>query len=189
MVKPAHDRRQALYDAYLDVPAGQHAEIINGTLYLSPRPGPQHSNATAVLLGDLNPPFQRGRGGPGGWWIINEPELHLDALEPLQPDICGWRVERMPGLPEESFFTLAPDWICEVLSPSTEARDRGDKLSIYASHRVGHVWLVDPIRKLLEVYVLDPERRWREVRTYQGSTVVRAAPFDAIEIELAALWG
>ncbi|MBA3503607.1 MAG: Uma2 family endonuclease [Myxococcota bacterium] len=188
MVKPAHDRRQALYDAYLAVPEGQRAEIINGTLYVSPRPGPQHTNASSVLGSELNGPFQRGRGGPGGWWILDEPELHLVALEPLQPDMAGWRVERMPKLPETAYFTLAPDWICEVLSKSTEARDRDEKLPIYAAHGVGHVWLVDPIGKTLEVYALGDDRRWREVRLYEGSARVRAEPFAAIELDLGGLW-
>ena len=188
MVKPVQDRRQALYEAYLAVPDGQRAEIINGTLYVSPRPAPRHANATSVLVGELNSAFQRGRGGPGGWWILFEPELHLVPLEPLQPDIVGWRVERMPTLPETTYFTLAPDWICEVLSKSTEGRDRDEKLPIYAAHGVGHVWLVDPIGKTLEVYTLDDDRRWREVRLYEGNVRVRAEPFAAIELDLTALW-
>jgi Uma2 family endonuclease len=188
MVKPAQDRRQALYDAYLGVPEGQRAEIINGTLYVSPRPAPRHIQATSVLGADLNTAFRRG-GSPGGWWIVDEPELHLDQLEPLQPDICGWRIERMPNLPDIAYFTITPDWICEVLSPSTEARDRNAKLPLYAAHGVPHVWLVDPIRKFLEVYTLGEDLQWREVRTYEGHARIRAAPFDAIEIDLAALWG
>lgn len=188
MVKPAADRRRALYDAYLAVPEGQRAEIINGTLYVSPRPTPRHANATAVLVGELNPTFQRGRGGPGGWWILNEPELHLDAFEPLQPEICGWRKERLPELPETAFFTLVPDWICEVLSPSTEARDRNEKLPIYARHGVRHVWLVDPAEQTLEVYTLGDDNRWLDVRLFQADARVRIEPFAAIELDLAALW-
>src|SRR5512139_3639285 len=116
MVKPAQDRRQELYEAYLAVPEGQRAEIINGTLYVSPRPAPRHLNVSSVLGGELNGAFQRGRGGPGGWWILDEPELQLIALEPMAPDLAGWRVERLPSLPQTAYFTLAPDWICEVLS-------------------------------------------------------------------------
>ena len=178
------DLRQELYDAYLEVPETQRAEIIDGTLYVSPRPAPRHANATTVLGGELNGAFQRGRGGPGGWWILFEPELQLVALEPLAPDLAGWRVERMPSLPDTSHFTLAPDWICEVLSKSTERTDRDKKLPIYAAHGVAHVWLIDPIGKTLEVHALVDHK----VRIYEGDVTVRADPFSAIEIDLAALW-
>ena len=190
MATPAahHDRRQALYDAYCAVPEHQRAEIIDGTLYVSPRPAPRHTNATSVLGAGLNGPFQLGRGGPGGWWILDEPELHLVALEPMAPDLAGWRKERMPTLPETAFFTLAPDWICEVLSKSTETVDRTKKLPLYAAHGVAHVWLIDPIAKTLEVHSLGDDRRWRDVRIYEGDTCVRAEPFAAIELDLAALW-
>jgi Uma2 family endonuclease len=189
MATPAHqDRRQALYDAYCAVPSHQHAEIIDGTLYVLPRPAPRHANATSVLGGELNGAFQRGRGGPGGWWILFEPALQLLALEPMVPDLAGWRVERLPALPETAHFPIAPDWICEVLSKSTEAVDRNKKLPIYAAHGVAHVWLVDPIARTLEVYSLDSDRRWRDVRVYEGDARVRAQPFDAIEIDLAGLW-
>jgi Uma2 family endonuclease len=189
MATPAHhDRRQELYDAYCAVPSHQRAEIIDGTLYVLPRPAPRHANATSVLGGELNGAFQRGRGGPGGWWILFEPELQLLALEPVVPDLAGWRVERMPALPETAHFSIAPDWICEVLSKSTEAVDRSKKLPIYAAQGVSHVWLVDPIAKTLEVYSLDSDRRWRDVRVYEGDARVRAQPFEAIELDLAGLW-
>jgi len=189
MVKPAHqDRRQTLYDAYRAVPSHQRAEIIRGTLYVSPRPAPRHANATSVLGGELNGAFQRGRGGPGGWWILDEPELQLVALEPMAPDLAGWRVERMPTLPESAYFVIPPDWICEVLSKSTENVDRNEKLPIYAAHEVGHVWLIDPIAKTLEVYALGDDHRWREVRVYEGDVRVRVEPFTAIELDLSALW-
>lgn len=117
-------------------------------------------------------------------------------LEPMVPDLAGWRAERMPTLPETAFFELAPDWVCEVLSRSTEAVDRNEKLPLYAACGVKHVWLVDPIERTLEVYVLgdaphsaaSAARRWREVRTYSDNARLRAAPFDAIELELEALW-
>ena len=185
MATPAKpDPRQTLYDAYLEVPDHQRAEIIDGTLYVSPRPAPRHANATTVLGGELNGAFQRGRGGPGGWWILFEPELHLVPLEPMSPDLAGWRIERMAGLPETAYFTLAPDWICEVLSKSTEKLDRDNKLPIYAAAGVAHVWLVDPIEQTLEVHALADRR----VQLYRGDAQVRADPFAAIEIDLAALW-
>ena len=189
MATPAHhDRRQALYDAYCAVPEYQRAEIIDGTLYVLPRPAPRHANATTGLGGELRGPFQHGRGGPGGWWILFEPELHLVPLEPMVPDLAGWRVERMPALPETAYFTLAPDWICEVLSKSTETVDRSKKLPIYAAHGVAHVWLIDPTAKTLEVHSLGDDHRWRDVRVYEGDARVRAEPFTAIELDLASLW-
>ena len=189
MVQPARDRRDELYEAYLRVPEHKHAEIVNGTLYVMSRPGPRHADAASTLTAELGMPFRRGRGGPGGWWILFEPELHLRPKEPVIPDVAGWRLERMPQLPDTAHFTLAPDWVCEVLSRSTEKLDRDEKLPYYAAHGVQHVWLLDPIDKRLEVYLLDSETgRWREVQIHQGDTAVRAAPFDAIELDLSALW-
>ncbi|HKY39781.1 MAG TPA: Uma2 family endonuclease [Polyangiaceae bacterium] len=188
MAQKAEDPRLALYQEYLEVPKHQRAEIIRGTLYVTPRPSPPHANATSVLGGELNGPFQRGRGGPGGWWILDEPELQLVPHEPMVPDLAGWRVERLPALPETAYFALAPDWVCEVLSKSTEAVDRTEKLPIYAAQRVGHVWLVDPSAQTLEVYELGEAGRWRQVRIHQGNVRVRVAPFEAIELELGALW-
>src|SRR5262245_29022246 len=183
MADAAEDRRRALYEAYLRVPEHQLAEIIRGTLYVLPRPSPPHANAASVLGIELGGPFQRGRGGPGGWWILDEPELWLVELEPMVPDIAGWRVERMPTMPETAYFSVVPDWVCEVLSKSTESIDRNQKLPIYEAQGVQHVWLVDPIAKTLEVYALGEEGRWREVRVYRDDARVRAAPFDAIELE------
>lgn len=182
------DRRQALYDRYLALPEYQRGEIIDGTLYVMSRPAPRHANAATVLSGELNGAFQRARGGPGGWWIISEPEIQFVPKEPLSPDIAGWRVDRMPALPNTSHFELAPDWACEVLSRSTETIDRHKKLPIYARHGIKHVWLVDPIDKLLEVYALNENRLWHEVQIIEGDRRVRVAPFDAIELDLSALW-
>lgn len=189
MAQRAPERRDVLYERYKAVPPHQHAEIVRGTLYVMARPAPKHASAASMLGVEIGGPFQRGRGGPGGWWILDEPEIHFLEKEPVVPDLAGWRVERMPELPETAYFTLWPDWICEVLSPSTAKLDRDEKLPLYAEQGVPHVWLVDPIAKLLEVHILDAdERRWGEVRIHQGTDVVRAAPFDAIELELAALW-
>jgi Uma2 family endonuclease len=189
MALPARDRQDELYDAYLRVPAHQHAEIVHGTLYVMSRPAPRHASAASMLGVELGAPFQRGRGGPGGWWILDEPELQLVAKEPVVPDLAGWRVGRMPQLPDTACFTLAPDCVCEVLSRSTEKLDRDEKLPYYAEHGVPHVWLIDPIDQRLEIYTLDAgSKRWREVRIHQGNATVRAEPFDAIELELAALW-
>jgi Uma2 family endonuclease len=188
MAQPAADPRIELYERYRALPEHVRGEIIGGTLYVLPRPAPPHANALSVLGAELNVSFQRGRGGPGGWWILHEPELHLTPLEPVSPDIAGWRVERMPSLPATAYFALAPDWVCKVLSKSTEAIDRGEKLSLYAAHAVRHVWLVDPLGKTLEVRTLGSAGRWREVQVYQGDARIRAVPFEAIELDLAALW-
>jgi Uma2 family endonuclease len=182
------DPKQRLYEDYLAVPEYRKAEIVDGTLWELPRPAPPHANAASVLGARLNTSFHQGDGGPGGWWILNEPELHLVPLEPMSPDICGWRVERMPNLPSTAFFELAPDWVCEVLSPSTTWLDRHHKMPIFARHGVKHVWLVDPIGQSLEVHYLGEQRTWSHVRALGGNVKVRIAPFDAIELDLAALW-
>jgi len=134
----------------------------------------------------LRGPFDRGRGGPGGWRILDEPELHL-ASDVVVPDLAGWRRERLPRLPDEAYFSLAPDWICEVVSPSTAAMDRVKKLAIYARERVSHAWLVDPIACTLEVLRLE-EGRWTILSTWSGLDTVRADPFDAIDLDLSLLW-
>jgi Uma2 family endonuclease len=189
MVQPARDARDELYEAYLRVPEHQHAEIVNGTLYVMSRPAPRHTDAASMLGAELIGPFRRGRGGPGGWWILDEPELQLVPKEPVIPDLAGWRVERMPRLPDTACFTLVPDWVCEVLSRSTEKLDRDEKLPYYAAHGVRYVWLLDPIDRRLEVFSLNTDtKRWREVRIHQGDATVRAEPFDAIELDLGALW-
>lgn len=161
-------------------------EILHGVLHAHPRPASRHARAATALGEELGPPFNRARGGPGGWILLDEPELHL-RKDVLVPDLAGWRRERMPELPDVAFFELAPDWVCEVLSPSTAAVDRGDKLPIFARERVGHVWLVDPNVRTLEVLRLDGES-YRIVGTWTDAACVRAQPFDAIELELAALW-
>jgi Uma2 family endonuclease len=179
-------RRPATYEDLLEVPDHLVAEIVEGELYTSPRPAPRHADAASGLGGFLNPPFDRGRGGPGGWRILDEPELHL-GRDVLVPDLAGWRRERLPALPEEAYFTVVPDWICEVLSPSTAALDRVKKLGVYARERVPHTWLVDPIAQTVEVLVLEGTR-WTIHSTSAGRDVVRLPPFEAIEIDLASLW-
>jgi Uma2 family endonuclease len=139
-----------------------------------------------VLGADLNVAFGRCSAGRGGWVILDEPELHL-GQDILVPDIAGWRRERMPQMPEVAAFELAPDWICEVLSPSTAATDRADKLPIYAHHEVMHAWLVDPLARTLEVFRLNSQQ-WLLIGTYRDHVKVRAEPFDAIELDLSPLW-
>jgi Uma2 family endonuclease len=187
MADPA--RRRATYEDVLSAPPNVVAEVLFGALHTHPRPGAPHTRAASRLGGDLDGPFDRGKGGPGGWVILDEPEIHLgDEPDIVVPDLAGWRRERMPAIPmESSYFTLAPDWACEVLSPSTQAIDRSDKMDIYTRERVRHVWLVDPLAKTLEVYRSEASRYVR-VATWRDDARVRAEPFDAIELELAALW-
>ena len=178
--------RPASYDDLAKLPDTLVAEIINGELHASPRPAPPHTRAGSSLGGMLVGPFDHGRGGPGGWWILLEPELHL-ADDVLVPDWAGWRRSRMPHLPKSAYFPLAPDWICEILSPSTSRLDRAQKLAIYAREGVGHAWLIDPDAGTLEVLRLE-NRRWTILATHAGAEVVRADPFTEIDIELRALW-
>ncbi|MBI3181963.1 MAG: Uma2 family endonuclease [Myxococcales bacterium] len=180
-------KKPATYEELKGVPEGFLAQIIDGELVATPRPAVRHVTAASALGGDLSGPFQRGRGGPGGWWILFEPELHLGA-DVVVPDLAGWRRERMPSPPDEPAISLAPDWVCEVLSPSTASLDRVRKKHLYARERVRHVWLVDPVGKTLEVFHLAEGDRWIELGTYEGNERVRAEPFDAIELELDALW-
>ncbi len=179
-------QRFATYDDVLNAPPHMVAEIIYGSLELSPRPRPAHALASSGLGVSLLHRFHTDRGGPGGWWILNEPELHFDT-DVLVPDIAGWRRDRMTRLPDTPYFELAPDWICEILSPSTEARDRTDKLDIYAAAGVRWAWLVNPALETLEILRLT-EGRWLLENTHRGSACVRAKPFDAIELPLADLW-
>jgi Uma2 family endonuclease len=185
MADPA--KRRATYEDVLNAPEHMVAEIIDGELELQPRPAKPHAAAATALGEELGPPFKRGRGGPGGWIILDEPELHL-AGDVLVPDLAGWRRERMPVITtEEPFFTLAPDWACEVVSPSTAAKDRARKLPIYAREGVTHVWLVDPLQRTLDVLRLQ-DRNWVIVAVHEGVARVRAEPFDAIELDLGILW-
>ena len=178
--------RRATYQDVLDAPAHQVAEIVDGTLYTHPRPAPPHAVATSRLGGELAGPFDRGRAGPGGWWIIDEPELHLGE-EVLVPDLAGWRRERMTALPDTAYFPLAPDWVCEVLSPSTRRLDLHGKRPVYAREGVGHLWLVDPADRTLEAFELR-EGQWVLIGTAKDDDPVRVRPFDAITFSLGDLW-
>ncbi|MEI8256915.1 MAG: Uma2 family endonuclease [Deltaproteobacteria bacterium] len=179
-------RRRATYDDLVKLPAGKVGEIVAGELFASPRPAAPHAAATSALGVDIGGPFWKGRGGPGGWVILFEPELHLGE-DVLVPDIGGWRRERMPEIPDVAAFTLVPDWVCEVLSPSTARLDRVLKTPAYGTQGVRHVWLVDPIAQTLEVLRLE-QGRYVLLLTAATDQKVRAEPFDAIELDLAGWW-
>ena len=178
--------RRATYADVIAAPADQVAELIDGALYLSPRPRPRHAVATSVIGGDLHGPFHRGRGGPGGWIILFEPELHLGD-DVVVPDLAGWRRERVPALADTAGIAAVPDWVCEVLSPSTARLDRGRKLAVYARAGVGHAWLVDPLARTVEVLRRDGAH-WVIVGVWSDDAVVGLEPFAAVALELAAWW-
>jgi len=179
-------RRPATYEDLLAVPEHRVAEIIDGDLYSFPRPSSLHSRAASRLGSRLGPPFDEGVGGPGGWIILDEPELHLGP-HVVVPDLAGWRRERLTELPDVAYFTMAPDWICEVLSPSTERIDRLKKLRVYAEFGVQHAWLVSPAMRSLEVYRTTGSL-FALTATHADSESVRAEPFAEIALELAPLW-
>jgi Uma2 family endonuclease len=183
----AEKKGPATYADIEALPEHLVGEIIDGELIVSPRPAPPHALAASNLIADLVNPFGRGNGGPGGWTILVEPELHFGA-QVMVPDLAGWRRERMPRLPTTAYFELPPDWLCEVLSPSTARIDRAKKMRHYAKANVQHVWLLDPLATTLEVYRRLETGSWLLVDTYAGDAKLRAEPFDAIELDLAALW-
>jgi Uma2 family endonuclease len=180
-------KRPATYEDLEELPPNMVGEIIEGELYASPRPAFPHARAYSRLGGVLMGPFDLGWNGPGGWVILDEPELHLGG-NILVPDIAGWRSERFPEAPRTAALTLSPDWACEILSPSTEARDRAVKLPVYARAGIQHVWLVDPDVRTLEVFRLTGTN-YTLLATYTGDAQIRAEPFDAIEFKLSVLWG
>ncbi|HVR44390.1 MAG TPA: Uma2 family endonuclease [Thermoanaerobaculia bacterium] len=179
-------RSGATYDDVLAAPEDRIAEVVGGDLYLSPRPALPHARILSALGSDLHDAFDRGRSGPGGWWILDQPELHLFG-DVLVPDLAGWRRDRIPRIPDAPAMEIAPDWVCEVLSPSTETFDREQKIPRYALAEVSHLWLVDITRRRLEVYARSASAFVRTER-HDGNAVVSAPPFEAAAIELARFW-
>lgn len=184
MSTPAY--RLATYEDLMALPANRVGEIVHGHLYSHPRPAPKHARSASMTGGKLIPAYDEGSQGPGGWWILFEPECHLGP-HVLVPDLAGWRRERMPALPETAWFELAPDWVCEVLSPGTARLDRIHKMPLYAEYGVSHLWLVDPDLRTLEAYELR-DGHWLLLASHAEDDVVRVPPFDAIELELSLLW-
>lgn len=182
-----HSRAPPTYADIEALPEHLTGEIVDGELIVSPRPSPPHILTASALGVFLGGPFQYGMNGPGGWWILDEPELHLGP-DVLVPDLAGWRRERMPAMPDSAWFEIAPDWVCEVLSPSTVRVDRVKKLSSYARERVAHVWLVDPVARLLEVFRLEGEVWLRTAAHGPAEEPVRIEPFEAVALDLGLLW-
>jgi Uma2 family endonuclease len=183
---PLPVNRPATYDDIVALPDHLVGEILDGELIVSPRPAPRHALAGSGLGALLMGPYQFGIGGPGGWWILDEPELHLGRAVAV-PDLAGWRRERLPALPETAWFAVAPDWVCEVLSPSTERVDRTRKLGVYRREGVGHVWLVNPLARTLEVLRLEGDL-YALLAVHAAAERVRAEPFEGLELDLSLLW-
>jgi len=177
-----------LYAELEALPENLVGEIIDGELHTQPRPAAPHAVAMSGLGADLLGAFQRGRDGPGGWWILIEPELHfIRDTQVLVPDIAGWRRERMPRMPEDHRFEVVPDWVCEVLSSSTARKDRVIKMPVYARFGVAHLWLLDPIARTLETFSLEAGR-WVVTGQFKDDELVSIVPFEAVNLELANLW-
>lgn len=168
------------------LPPNMVGQILFGVLHAHPRPAPRHVRAASRLGSELDGPFDRGRDGPGGWIILDEPELHLGP-HVVVPDLAGWRRERLPRLPETAFFETTPDWVCEVLSPATVRIDRTDKLAIYGEYGVAQCWLADPFARTLEVLTLTGGK-WLLAATFKDADPVTAPPFEAHTFPLDVLW-
>lgn len=183
---PKLDRPAVLAD--LDaLPPTWRGEIIDGELYASPRPRFAHADVETIIAGDLNLSFQRGRGGPGGWWIVVEPGIQLPRAAEFSPDVAGWRRTRMPIPPRSGPITVVPDWACEILSPRTRGYDMLVKRRFYAEIGVSHIWYVDIEARALTVSRL-VDGKWVELGVYGGDEKIRAEPFEAIEIDLGGWW-
>jgi Uma2 family endonuclease len=184
MLKPKS--RPATYADIEALPPNIVGEILYGVLHTHPRPAPRHGLASNELQHELTGPFRRGRGGPGGWIFIVEPELHLGE-HVVVPDIAGWRRERLTPFPETAYIETPPDWLAEVLSPSTQAIDRTDKLAAYAEFGVKHCWYVDPLARTLEVLAL-ADGKWLIAANFKNADLVTAPPFEVHTFPLNVLW-
>jgi Uma2 family endonuclease len=180
-VQPA--RRLATRDDLDALAPGVKGEIIDGTLYTMTRPRARHQRVTTLLGSELEPPFDRGRGGPGGWWILIEPGIELPAAVEISPDLAGWRRERMPVLPDDAPITVVPDWVCEVLSSITRRHDLTVKKPFYARVGVRHLWLVDLDIRVLIALQLQGEN-WLELGTFTDEREAQIPPFDAVSLDL-----
>jgi Uma2 family endonuclease len=179
---------KTLYEALEALPEGLTGEILHGQLHTQPRPALRHALAASNLCAKIMHPYSYRQGGPGGWWIIVEPELHfVRRTEVLVPDLAGWRRERLPAIPSDPHFELVPDWICEILSPSTRSKDREIKMPLYARYGVAHAWLLDPVAETLEAYELRGAQ-WAQLGVYGATDTPAAAPFDAAAFRVADLW-
>jgi Uma2 family endonuclease len=184
MSEPANKR--AVYEDLFDIPENMTGEIIDGELIVTPRPSRKHINAASMLTAEIIPPYRSGRGGPGGWIILDDPEISFGE-NILVPALAGWKKERFPIEEPHNWISVAPDWVCEIISPSTAQTDRTEKMPIYSRHHVSYAWLIDPTLKTLEVYRFEPGV-WIGIGAYAKSAKVRAEPFPELELDLSLLW-
>ncbi len=180
------------YEDILALPEGITGEIIDGQLYTSPRPSPIHQRAMIGISSPLQQKYGGGSGGgKKGWIFLTEPQLHL-ALQDIVPDVAGWKIEKLPDVPQKVFgeplITITPDWVCEILSPSSGRRDRVLKRKIYWELKVGYYWIIDPLNQTLEAYKYERSSKWTEVGVYGGEEKAKVEPFDDIEFDLSTLW-
>jgi len=181
-------RRPATWEDLLATPEdGLKYEILGGTLEALPSPLPGHRFAQGVLVSELHAPFFGGRGGPGGWWILIEPDIFLGVNDIVSPDLVGWRRERVPAFPATRPITTVPDWIAEVLSPSNERRDRVHKADLYLTAGVPFYWIVDVGERTLEAY-RSQQGAWVRLGAWTDGDTPRIAPFDAIEFDVGSLF-
>jgi len=179
--------RPATWDDLAEIPEQLIGEIVDGQIVVSPRPGAPHARAATDLGTLLGAPFRFGQGGPGGWIFLHEPRLRFASGDVRVPDLAGWRRERWPGDPRRGPIELRPDWICEVISRSTETEDRTVKFALYARAEIGHYWLLSPRARTLEVFRREGDG-WRLAGAFDDKTPVRAEPFEAIALDLSQLW-
>ncbi len=187
VTRPADAARPATRADLDRLPENIVGEIIDGVLYTSPRPRPRHSFIEVRIGAALDESFQRRRGGPGGWWILIEPGLEIGGAAEVVPDLAGWRVQRLPQLPAESAITVVPDWVCEILSPSTHSHDQLVKRRFYARVGVEYLWFIDPDARTLSVCQLR-DAHWVELGVYGQNERIRAEPFAAVELDMSDWW-
>jgi Uma2 family endonuclease len=180
-------RHLATYEDLRALPEGKRAQIVAGEVVFDPSPSPEHQATLGLVFADLASPFQRGRGGPGGWWILPDVDVAFGPHDVLRPDLSGWRRDHVPEFPRERPISQRPDWICEILSPSTAVRDRGAKRDIYRTAGVPWYWLVDIANRTLTVLRLTGEG-YVDHQTAGADGEAALAPFDAVALDLSALF-
>ena len=180
-------RRLASWRDLEQAPEDTKAEVLGGELFLMTRPRPQHGRSQAVLSSHLTPPFDLKIGGPGGWWIVIEPDVAFGPHDIVSPDLAGWRRSTLPTLPDERPITLAPDWVCEILSPATARRDRLTKADLYLSGGVGYYWLIDTELRTLAALRAD-QGRWVRLGAWTDGHRAAIPPFEAISFDVGSLF-
>lgn len=183
----------ATFQDLLGIPeAERFHEVLDGEVVRKLMPGGRHGLGQSAAITWLYSRFCRrpnGAAKPGGWWILSEVTVELARHQAVQPDLVGWLRSRMPEPPEGYPVRVRPDWIGEVMTDGDARRRDGlQKRRIYADHGVPHYWLIDTETQILTVLRLT-EVGYVEVLTARAGQVVRAEPFDAVELQVAVLFG